>query len=91
VIVLNTIKLHTIWYACTSLLDKYCEKRDMVLQDNVFTFSHWRAFNFWDSVFPLGHKGMQGCPTFMYEMLKQTTLNWPCRVKPRPASSSHYV
>ena len=49
----------------------------MVLQDNVFTFSHWRAFNFWDSVFPLGRKGfnMQGHPTFMYEMPKQTTLN----------------
>jgi len=26
VIILTTIRLHTIFYACTSLLDKYCEK-----------------------------------------------------------------
>jgi cyanate permease len=31
VIILIAVKLRTIFYACTSLLDTYCEKRDVQL------------------------------------------------------------
>jgi len=68
-IILTTVKIHTIFYPYTSLLDKYCEKKgcviinaenlkqDMALQD-IFPLSHWRAFNSWDRGLLFGYKGL---------------------------------
>ena len=33
-------------------------KQDVALQENVFPFGHWRAFNSWYSVYPFRLKGL---------------------------------
>jgi hypothetical protein len=69
VIILTRIKFHTIFHACTSLLDKYCEKgtcnyrgRKLKKQHGVvgqcFPVRPWGYLNCWDSVFPFGRKGL---------------------------------
>jgi len=50
-IILTTIKLHTIFYAYTSFLDKYCEKeKHMMINAENFK----QAMALWDNVFLFG-------------------------------------
>jgi len=54
VVILTRIQHHTIFYAYTSLLDKYCENETCKYE--------YRNFKndtlLWDSVFPFGYKGL---------------------------------
>jgi hypothetical protein len=49
-VILTRIKFHTIFYAYTSPLDKYC---DVIIHAENFT--NYMALQ--DSVFPFGHEG----------------------------------
>ena len=82
-IILTTFKLHTHFYACTSLLANIVKKKcviinaenfkqDMALWDIVFPFGQWRAFNSWDIVFPFGYKGSNLSCTKMWSLFKVT-------------------
>jgi hypothetical protein len=51
----------------------------MVLQDNVFTFSQWRTFNFWESFFHLDVKGS----------ICEVTLNSCMKCRNRPLRTDH--